>query len=544
MSRTVRCLLPVFPWLFVASLAAQTSVIHTVFGDDIGEEFGYEVAAVGDVDGDGIPDFAVGAPEDRDLASRAGKVTVFSGADASVLHTFLSADAQSNFGRAIAGAGDVNGDGRADILVGKPWQIGGGLGKVYTYSGMDGSLLRDWSDGSGGAFGHAVENMGDLNADGIDEVLVSEHLGSVNSTGQVHIVDGATGGILHTMTGEAWYDQFGVAIGSGHDADGDGFNDVVVGVPGNGSNGAVYLFSGQTGLLIFKINAVPSDFFLGRSVAMIGDVNADGHSEFAASDGSGPGLVKVFSGLTGMLLYSVSGISGDNFGVALAALSDVNGDAVPDFACGATFDDDLGVVCGSVNVFSGVDGERLAIWYGFEGDRYLGSSIAGVGDLNGDGIPDLVAGASTPRPSNTKAGYARVYSGRCLGSVTPYGSGTTGSGGFEPLLDATGCPAPTGALTITIEEGLGGAPGLLFIGTSAASLPWAGGNLLVAPPFISISLALSGAAGLPGAGSRALYSALQDSTPAPVTIYLQAIFLDPAATAGLALTRGLEVEIR
>jgi hypothetical protein len=522
---------------------AQSSIVHTVHGEDLGEEFGGSVTALGDVDGDQVDDFAVGAPEDSDLAGRAGKVVVFSGADASVLHTFKSADGNSNFGRSIDSAGDVNGDGHDDILVGKPWQILGGIGKVYTYSGADGILLREWTGAAAAAFGHDVANMGDLNGDGIDEVGVSAYLGNGGlNPGIVYVLSGADGSTIYSFPETTSFAQFGFVVASGDDVDGDGFHDLIVTSKSISPEGLARVFSGQTGALIWEVlGATGSDQF-GRAADMLGDLDGDGRSEFAVAQ---TGRILVYSGMTGTILFSVSGNGSDAWGHSVAGVGDVDADTVPDIAVGAIGDDDLGSACGAAFVHSGVDGSLIVTYYGIESNRLFGLAIDGVGDLTGDGIPEILVGGTPPRTSATNTGYARIYSGRCAVGPTMYGAGTPGTGSLVPALMATGCPAPTSVLRLTIDNAVGGASGLVFLAAAPGSIPFAGGALLVAPPFLlSFAVSLSGSPGVAGAGSFTLGNVLPDNTPTGFDVYLQGVLLDAGGFNNLALTNGLQLQFR
>ena len=137
-----------------------------VAGSDVipGERLGFAVAGAGDVDGDGYDDVIAGGPG-RELAGMpAGAAYVLSGSDGSVLHSWLGSSTGAEFGVAVAAVGDVNGDGNADVAVGAPGE--NGFGSVRIYSGADGSTLHFALGGSVGAeFGASVTGVGDVNSD-------------------------------------------------------------------------------------------------------------------------------------------------------------------------------------------------------------------------------------------------------------------------------------------------------------------------------------------------------------------------------------------
>jgi hypothetical protein len=181
--------------------------------------------------------------------------------------------------------------------------------------------------------------------------------------------------------------------------------------------------------------------------------------------------------------------------------------------------------------------------HGKSSDSLMGWSVAAVGDVDGDGLGDFITGAATPYHHGTKAGYARVYSGNCKGSTLTYGLGTAGSGGFVPELSGFGCPAPTASFGLQIQMGLGEALGLLLVGTASANLPGLGGVLLVAPPFaLTLPLFLPGTGA--GNGGTTLPAVIDPTTPTGVTVYLQGLFLDAGASAGISMTNGICVTLQ
>jgi len=399
-------------------------------------EFGYSVA-VGDVSGDGKADIAVGAPfEDVGGNANQGRAYAFSGADGSLLFTLNtpSSQANANFGWSLA-AGEMNGDGKADIAVGAPFEDVGGSanqGRVYAFSGADGSLLFALgtpNPQTAAYFGHSVA-VGDVNGDGRADIAVGAPNEDVVITdqGRTYVFSGADGSLLFIL--DTVFPQgggnFGMSVAMG-DVNGDGRGDTVVGaygeeVDGNPYQGRAYVFSGADGSLLFTLDTpnpqVQSSF--GNSVA-VGDVNGDGKADIAvgayAEDVAGnaqQGRCYVFSGADGSLLLTLDTPNPQwnaQFGWWVT-VGDVNGDDKADIAVGAPFEDVGGNVDGRAYVFSGADGSLLftLVSPNPQASRPFGWSVA-VGDVNGDGKGDIAVGAVEDVGGNTQQGRCYVFSG-------------------------------------------------------------------------------------------------------------------------------------
>jgi hypothetical protein len=410
---------------FISGSAFGTFILlHQKNGSSPFDFMGRSVAGAGDVDGDGKEDFIVGAT--RELTG-AGSVFVYSGASGQLLYQKDSPDSSSFFGFSVAGAGDVNGDGRADFLVGafQADPPGGpeNAGSVFLYSGADGSLFyRKDGDGFGDEFGISVAGVGDVDGDGKSDFAVGARLadpGGVSNAGSAYLYSGANGQLIHRKNG-AFFDNFGFSVAGAGDVDGDGKSDFLVGaLHANGQNGAAYLYSGASGTLIFQKDGANSEKF-GCSVAGTGDVDGDGTPDFivgavyARPDGfSSTGSAYLFSGATGGLLYQKNGLaSSDRFGYQVAGAGDVDGDGHSDFIVGAP-DANPGARAdaGSAYLYSGADGALIFQIDGTAPGDHLGLAVAGTGDLNGNGSDDFIVGAVTADPGGIiSAGSALVYS--------------------------------------------------------------------------------------------------------------------------------------
>ena len=185
---------------------------------------------------------------------------MYSGATGQVIHTFTGAVPGGQAGSRVSKAGDVNADGRDDVMVGSPFESGPmSSGRVVVYSGMDGSVLYDLTgtlDDSN--FGSGLAGPGDLNGDGHADLVIAASGATVNgiSGGAVYVYSGADGSILYTFSGDNDGDSMGESVGDGGDVDGDGVGDFLLGVPRSDENGIfsghVRVISGASGTELFS----------------------------------------------------------------------------------------------------------------------------------------------------------------------------------------------------------------------------------------------------------------------------------------------------
>jgi hypothetical protein len=433
-------------FLFVASLFLLLSAsggradlpIGLHFEGQSGEDFfGASVAGAGDVNGDGVPDIIVGAPQaDPGGRTNAGSAFVFSGANGAQLFRFEGQAAGDGLGYPVASAGDVNGDGVPDIIVGATGADPGGrsdAGSAFVFSGKNGTqLLRSDGEAAGDMMGSSVASAGDVNDDGAPDIIVGApgaDPGGRSDAGSVFVFSGANGARLFRFDGEAAGDMLGFSAASAGDADGDGVPDFVVGAPGVSVGGirycgSAFIFSGANGALLRRFDGSGSSGCpdcLGFSVAGAGDVNDDGKADVivGAPGADCFGEARVFSAVTSYMLRRLPAwIEHALLGYSVAGAGDVNGDGVADFVVGAP-----GISVGATPyggsgfVYSGITRTGFDPIRRFDGpaewDR-LGSSVAGAGDLNGDGLDDVIIGAIRWHPSGAPApGAAWV--------VTPFG---------------------------------------------------------------------------------------------------------------------------
>jgi hypothetical protein len=496
--------------LALAPIAAGQVPLYLVRGSASGDAVGASVAAAGDVDGDGVVDYAIGAPGSDWAAPQGGRASVYSGASGLLLYA-AGGTLTERLGQSIAAAGDVDMNGSADVIAGGPfYSSGGAIGRVQVYGGPTGALLRELYGTGSSRFGTGVAGIGDVDLDGHDDLLVGAPGDDTTGAdrGSATVFAGADGSVIRVHYGVDTFDELGVSVASAGDVDMDGVPDYAAGALNGGSesNGSVYVYSGATGAVLHTVVG-NSPFDQCCVVAGVGDIDQDGHADFAVgahrddqafNDG---GSVYVFAGASGALLHHWTGESATAaFGFAVAAAGDHDGDGVPDVAVGAWHTDAGGFVDnGRVYVLSGASGGVLESISGGSMQEEVGCSVAGLGDLNGDGRADLAYGAPQGLATTLAGpGYARVL----LSGWTPpseYCVAKTNSLACTPAIQFGGAPSLSVGDNFVVEVAnvLNQQNGLLFWGAAADQIPFGGGVLCVAPPLVRTDPQSSGGSAPP-----------------------------------------------
>ncbi len=515
-------------------------------GIDAGDGSGGSISCAGDINEDGIDDLIIGArggdPNGDSYAGESYVVFGGMGVGASGSFDLSSLDGSNGFvingadeshfsGTAVSSAGDINGDGADDLLIGAPnvnpfgnfyagatFVVFGGAGV-----GASGSINLSSLNGSNGfvlngidaydTSGRAVSSAGDVNGDGFDDLIIgvtSADPDQRSSAGESYVVFGganvgATGSLrLNLLSGPNDPDGFvltgitdrdfsGRSVSCAGDVNGDGVDDLIIGADGADPNGnlsagesyvvfgggvssGTFRFDSLDGSNGFAISGIDREDESGFSVSGAGDINGDGANDLiigagdADPNGTGEaGESYVVFGGAGVVasgtfqLSSIDGSNGfvihgidasDRSGHSVSMAGDVNGDGADDLVIGATLADPNGtvdagesyVVFGGAGVgasgvieLSSLDGANGFVVSGIDEDDRSGDRVSAAGDFNGDGVDDFIIGAERGDPNgNDGAGESYVVFGRAPSPADLNGDGCVGGADLAILVAAWG----------------------------------------------------------------------------------------------------------
>ncbi len=410
-------------------------------GKDSYSDFGAAVSGAGDVNGDGFEDFIVGAPFTYGIAFRTGESFVIFGSAAgpgALLQT-TALDGANGFrltsqvsydsaGLSVGGAGDINGDGFADLVVGAYGGLGGDgrgyvvFGKVAGFTATVDLNLLDGSNGfrisgvaAGDLTGVQIDGAGDVNGDGFDDIILGGELADPYikiDAGESYVIFGSAtpftadfsvaslnGANGFSVAGFASYDQSGAAVSGAGDINGDGIDDFLIDAGAYDESYVLFGRYGGYGPATFDLTLLDSTngFFLTNgqvtSVNQAGDINGDGLADFVVGSDYGG----AYSGALGSG-YVVFGRT-TGFGASL-----------------------------DLTTLNGANGFRVD---GLANNAHLGASIAGAGDINGDGFDDLIFGAPGTAGESVYPGVSVVVFGKAKGFTAVVDAGALdGLNGF------------------------------------------------------------------------------------------------------------------
>jgi hypothetical protein len=535
----------------------------------------FDLEEVRDINGDGIGDLAAGS---GGVVVLPAQVTAFDGATGTV-EWWLPFQA-SSYGLALAGLGDVDGDGKADVAVGdgsfsSPLCGVSGEGRVSVRSGVDGSLVYDVLGFQClSQFGFDVSSLPDLDGDGVRELVVAAPAeGFFNQPlgpGVVRVFSGSAASAGNLLWQAAYPPLVSVfpftpplngpfpgtarTIGELGDLTGDGFSDLVF----LGDDLAGRVVSGNTGQLQFVILPLILMFPMPGALweptqvrydhAFVGDLDGDGVADLVGgirlSLGVTGGIVVARSGLNGAFLWWVPALSAtpEAFGTSLAGGEDWDGDGVPDVAVGSPTN---GIAGGSVWVLSGVDG---AARFHFEappasGSMGFGNRVASVPDVNGDGVDEIAISA----PWTTVNGVPNTGEIFLYTLCDVFGSECVSSTGTVPRLRCAGGAASLGnaSFGLLLRDAPVLAPAFLVLGTSNTSwlgtplplpLPSSMGCTLSVAPEVVFPPVVTSAAG----EGAAILPIPNDPALAGADAFGQWVVID---STGFVSTKGVRVEV-
>ncbi len=511
-----------------------------------GDNLGRSIASIGDLDGNGVGEIAVGAwRADIGGPDRGAVHIMFMEADASVSNAVVIADGLGGFsgglddfdlfGSCIEALGDVNGDGVPDLAVGSLWDDDGGpdRGALWIlFLNSDGTVAGNSkiSDTSGGFLGQlddddrwptSIAALGDLNGDGCPDIwtgVASDDDGGpdrgagyilfLSQAGDVREHNKVSSGTVAGLGVLDDGDEFGFGAACLGDLDGTGGTHVAVGVKhdddGGPSRGAIYVLRLES------------------------DGAAEVVSKISATSGNGPTALDDW----------------DHFGMRLDSPGDLDGDGVVDLVATAVNDDDGATDAGALwFLFLNTDGtakgySKVSSIVGGLGailhpENRLGAAITGIGDIDGNGVVDIAAGAIADDDGGPQTGAVFVLqmNGPATAPWSLLGNALVGQSG-APVFGGEGALAGSDFMTLELSNARPLAVAFLVIGFTAIGLPFKGGTLVPDPTLLFTSTT-------DFFGDLSFAGLWPTGVPPGSTTYFQYWIVDDAGPKGFAASNGL-----
>ena len=392
-------------------------VIHEWVAESKGDQFSWIARNIGDVDGDRVNDIVTSAPTygAGTQPTGRGRVYLYSGRSGKLVWQFTG-DSGESVGVGLESAGDVNRDGVADVVAGAP-----GSGRAYLLNGKDGNVLHRLNGPPNEAFGTSAGGAGDVDGDEHGDVAIGAPGGSSHGqgSGSAYVYSGRTGELIAKLNGERAGDGFGSIVAGNRKGRA---TPLLVGAPRGGQRqrGRVYVFRDLRAPATRVIDSDSTAGALGAMfVSFVGDVDGDKVPDVYTTDfsnsarGPSTGRAYVRSGASGRELLTLTGENpGDGFGVGSAEMGDINGDGHDDVVIGAWQYAGVAQSGGKIYVHSGRDGRVLQTLTGRIPGETLGFDATGAGDIDGDGIPDLLVASSWSNVKGFRSGRMFIVSGK------------------------------------------------------------------------------------------------------------------------------------
>ena len=378
-----------------AQFGGRIDGVRNYSGVSDGERMGNDIATLGDLDGDGVEETLIASPYySAPHATYCGVVRVYSGSSNALLYEVRGRHAFATLGIAVSEAGDVNFDGVPDFAA----SLYGAdrAGEVDLYSGVDGSHLRTYTMGQANdSYGWSLD-CADFDFNGVMDLLIGAP-GANDDKGAIQIRSGVTAGVMRQVDGRIREGGMGYVARFAGDFNQDGLQDILVGTPYATSIdhlhcGEVSLISGTGNEILWQDFGFGDFEYMGSSLDSIGDLDRDGLPEFLVGTpgartrhGIVVGEATVHRGADGSILHQYHGKpenEGEGLGGIVRGVGDITGDAIPDYLIASL---SHSAFPGMVRAYSGATGQLVGKIHGPANGSMFGRALSSAGDTNGDG---------------------------------------------------------------------------------------------------------------------------------------------------------------